>query len=270
MSFFTCFIDFSHYRCIYVDRCFLPHIRDRSFQQKDDCNIFLTQTTAIKMKLSIVQKDIQNNDYYDFLEHLSDSDTDVVLFGELATTGCLYNGMENRKIEPVETLSEKFQKYSFSILLGTPRIANNKLYNSYISFGKSDVQIYDKVNLFEPMNEVEHFTAGEKPVLFDIDGKKIGVSICYDVRFPNHYDILKEMGADIIIIPAAFPRIRIDAWKELLIERAVQTKLTVVGINAVGDDGTNEFGGSSMVVAPDGSLIAQADEINETIIEVEL
>ncbi len=222
------------------------------------------------MKFSIVQKDIQNNDYYDFLDHLSYSDTDVVLFGELATTGCLYNGLEDRDIESVDRLSKKFQNYPFSILIGTPRIENNKTYNSYISFEKSGVQIYDKVNLFEPMNELKYFTAGEKPVLFDIAGKKIGVSICYDVRFPNHYDVLKEMGADILIIPAAFPRVRIDVWKELLIERAVQTNLTVVGINAVGNDGTNEFGGTSMIVAPNGSLIAQADEINETIIEVEL
>ena len=222
------------------------------------------------MKLSIVQKEIQNSNFSEFLDHLSDSDTELVLFGELATTGCLYQGLENREIESVEKIATQFQKYPFAVCLGLPRMDNNKLFNSYVYFDKSTYQIYDKVNLFEPMNETTHFTAGVKPVLFNISDKKIGVSICYDIRFPNHYDQLKELGADIIIIPAAFPRVRIDVWKKLLIERAIQTNLTVIGINAVGDDGTNEFGGSSMVVAPDGSLIAQADEINETIIEVEV
>ncbi len=222
------------------------------------------------MKLSIVQKDINDTNYIEVLDDIKETGTDIVLFGELAVSGCLYHGIGNREIRSVQALFEIFQDYPFTVMIGLPRIENERVYNSYISFEKSGYQIYDKINLFEPMNETKHYTAGENPVLFDMESQKFGISICYDIRFPKLYDKLREMGADIIVIPAAFPRARISVWKSLLIERAVQTNLTVIGINAVGDDGTNEFGGSSMVIAPDGSIIAQADEIHETIIEVEL
>lgn len=222
------------------------------------------------MKLCIVQKNINDTNYVEVLDDLKEIDTDIVLFGELAVTGCLYNGVDTREIQSVQTLFETFQDYPFAVMIGLPRVEKGRVYNTYFCFEKSGYQMYDKINLFEPMNETKYFTAGATPVLFDIGFKKFGVSICYDIRFPKLYDRLKEMGADIIVIPAAFPRARISAWKSLLVERAVQTNLTVIGINAVGDDGTNEFGGSSMVIAPDGSIIAQADEIHETIIEVEL
>ncbi len=222
------------------------------------------------MKLSIVQKNINDINYIEVLDDLKESGTDIVLFGELAVSGCLYNGLENRKLKTVQTLSEEFQEYPFDVMIGVPRVERDNIYNSYIYFAKSGSQIYNKINLFEPMNETKHYKPGESSVIFEVGSKKFGVSICYDIRFPVLYDELQEKGADIIIIPAAFPRIRISVWKQLLVERAIQTGLTVIGINSVGNDGTNEFGGSSMVIAPDGSIIAQADEINETIIEVEL
>ena len=222
------------------------------------------------MKLTIVQQDIQNRNYLEVLEDLRDSGTDLVLFGELAVTGCLYEGLQDRKLLTVEELSEQFKLFPFEVMIGTPRIENNQIFNSYIHFTDSSISTYDKINLFEPMNETVHFTKGEKRTLFESHHNKLGASICYDVRFPELYDELKSDGADILLVPAAFPRVRIDAWKSLLIERAKQTGLPVIGINSIGNDGTNEFGGSSMVIDANGSIIAQADEINETIIEVEL
>jgi predicted amidohydrolase len=94
------------------------------------------------------------------------------------------------------------------------------------------------------------------------------VSICYDVRFPDVYGELQEAGVERLFVPAAFPRVRIEDWKRLLVERAQETGLPVIGINSVGDDGENEFGGSTMVVDADGRVLAQADETSEQILEV--
>lgn len=222
------------------------------------------------MNITIIQQDIQERNYLEVLENLEDSGTDLVLFSELAVTGCLYDGLQDRVLLSEQAMQAQFQNFPFEVMIGTPRVQNGKIYNSYIHFTKSTFKVYDKINLFAPMNETIHYTSGENRTLFESHNLKFGASICYDIRFPELYDHLKSDGADIMLIPAAFPRVRIDAWKSLLIERAVQTNTMVIGINAVGNDGTNEFGGSSMVIDADGSIVAQADEINETIIEVEL
>lgn len=219
------------------------------------------------MKVVIIQKDISNNDYLQCLEDIVELQPGLALLGELGLSGCLYHGGEGI---PTDQLTEQFEKFPFVIGAGYPFSQDEKLFNRYALFNSDRYYSYDKINLFEPMNEPSVYKAGTNLGLMDTPLGNLGVAICYDIRFPELFDQLKEAGAELIIIPAAFPRVRIQAWRSLLIERAIQTGLTVIGINSVGDDGTNEFGGSSMVIGPDGHIIAQADEINESIIEVEL
>lgn len=219
------------------------------------------------MKIAIIQKDINNNDYLEYLNSIDENNTDLVLMGELATSGCLYNGGE---VEDFEKVLNSLSKYKFDICIGIPRKSKGKLFNSYVYYHKGEYQIYNKINLFEPMNEVSVYQKGDKPGIFETGFGKFGAAICYDIRFPEIFENLSKQDVKMIFIPAAFPRIRIKDWRQLLIERAKETKAVVIGINVVGDDGTYEFGGSSMVVSSDGQIIAQADEVNETIIEVEL
>ena len=222
------------------------------------------------MKILIVQKNINNSDFISFLDDLKDSNQDLVVFGELALSGCLYDGAKVEDFLSIEKLKEQLSEYQFAVMLGLPRWENGKMFNTYLYHKDGYCQMYDKINLFEPMNEAIHFQAGEKPGIFDTEFGKFGISICYDIRFPKLYDKLKEAEAEILFIPAAFPRVRVQDWRNLLKERALQTRLTVVGINAVGNDGTIEFGGTSMVIDGQGRIIAQLDEITESIIEVEL
>ena len=219
------------------------------------------------MKLCLIQKDINNIDYLSFLEDVVELHPDWVIFGELGMTGCLYDGGE--PIDPAD-LIKQCQTFPYAISIGLPRLVEGSLRNSYLYCYRGETIFYDKINLFPPMNEVQVYQPGITPCVIETPWGKVGVAICYDLRFPQLFQELKEMGAELIIVPAAFPQVRIVAWRDLLIERARETHLPVVGINAVGDDGTNIFGGTTMVVAADGTVIARADEINESIIEVEL
>ncbi|KAA3631043.1 MAG: hypothetical protein DWP97_13995 [Calditrichaeota bacterium] len=222
------------------------------------------------MKILLVQKDITNGEIKTILDDVSDSDADLVLFNELAPTGCLYNGAEESDFPQIKDLSELCTGHPFEVMIGTPRWENGLMYNSYIYYGKDSTLIYDKINLFEPMNEHLHYQPGQRSNIFDTKYGKFGVTICYDVRFHALFDGFKKASVDYILAPAAFPRVRINAYKKLLKEHAINTGKPVIAINAVGDDGTNEFGGSSMVIDNTGKIMAQADEVNETIIEVEL
>lgn len=221
------------------------------------------------MLIHLIQKNINNTDYVSLLANVN-SKPDLVCLGELAVSGCLYNGGSSTTVEPIESVLGSLIDYDFAIMLGLPRKQEDRLYNSYVYYDQGQHQVYDKINLFEPMKEISAYVPGKIAKTFDTRFGKIGALICYDLRFPELFGKLASQGARIIFVAAAWPNVRIGDWQELLVKRAVDTKLFIVGINAVGDDGTNVFGGSSMVVNPRGEILAQADETSETFLEVEI
>lgn len=223
------------------------------------------------MKVHVVQKDTNNGDLKPFLQSAGEAGADLVCFGELATSGALY---EPREIDTLEDTLAQFEPYDFRIMTGLPlampavRSDNDKLHNIYMYYHRGEYQFYHKINLFPGMNETVVYQAGSEPGIFQTDFGEVGAAICYDLRFDKIFADFKQLGVEKIFMPAAWPAVRIHDWKRLLRERAVESSATVIGINCVGDDGTNLFGGSSMVVAPDGHILAEADETSETVLEV--
>lgn len=219
------------------------------------------------MKLRLVQKDINNHDLKRYLDAVPQATTDIVCFGELATSGCLY---DKRDITAAESVLPDLSGYDFSIFYGTPRKQGQLLYNSYVYFSDGKHQHYDKINLFEPFSEPKVFVPGERPGVIDTQYGRFGVAICYDLRFPELFAQLAALDVRLIIVPAAFPKERILDWRRLLVERARESNCHVIGVNAVGDDGVNLFGGTSMVCGPAGEVLAQADDGSEQVIDIEL
>jgi predicted amidohydrolase len=124
---------------------------------------------------------------------------------------------------------------------------------------------YDKIHLFAFDNGREHYDegrvleAGSEPVAFDADGLRVGLSICYDLRFPELYRALMQPApCDLHIVPAAFTHTTGQAhWELLLRARAVENQCHVL---ASAQGGLHENGrrtwGHSMVVDPWGELLA--------------
>jgi nitrilase len=127
---------------------------------------------------------------------------------------------------------------------------------------------YDKMHLFrfdggnerhdERHDESRVLRAGARPVAFDADGLRVGMSICYDLRFPELYRVLMDPPCDLIVVPAAFtvPTGRAH-WELLLRARAVENQCHVL---AAAQGGTHESGrstwGHSMIVDPWGEVLA--------------
>ncbi len=218
------------------------------------------------MLIHVVQKNISTLDLNRFIESAYKEKADLVCFGELSTSGCLY---KPRKVLELNNILEQIE-HPTGVMFGCPQEIDGKLYNTYVYCNDGEYQIYKKINLFSPMDEDKTYRPGNKPGLFETEHGKLGVAICYDIRFPKIFSDLKKLSPDIIFIPAAFPRVRIDDWEELLIQRAIETKTTVIGINSVGDDGTYEFGGRSMAVDSSGKIVTKADEVSETVLRVNL
>jgi predicted amidohydrolase len=120
--------------------------------------------------------------------------------------------------------------------------------------------------------ESDHEEPGDEPVLSaTADGVELGLTVCYDLRFPELYRILAVSGARIITIPSAFTLATTrDHWEVLLRARAIENQAFVVAPNQIGEHAAGlRSGGRSMIVDPWGLVLALAPD-EETVITAEL
>lgn len=129
---------------------------------------------------------------------------------------------------------------------------------------------YDKLHMFDVdvadaharYRESETFTPGHRVALVDTPLGRTGLSICYDLRFPHLYSELTRLGAEVILVPAAFTAATGQAhWETLLKARAIETQSWIIAANQGGvhPDG-RETWGHSMVINPWGEVVAQLPE----------
>lgn len=126
---------------------------------------------------------------------------------------------------------------------------------------------YDKLHMFdvdlaggESYRESQYYAPGSKAVLADLPWGRLGMSICYDLRFPDLYRALAKAGANLIAIPAAFTRQTGEAhWHTLVRARAIETGTFVLAATQGGlhENGRETFG-HSMIVSPWGEILAEA------------
>jgi len=119
---------------------------------------------------------------------------------------------------------------------------------------------YDKRHLFAYGEEDKHYCAGNKRLIASVNGWKINLMVCYDLRFPvwsrQQFNEEGKFEYDVLIYVANWPERRITAWKSLLRARAVENQCYVIGVNRVGDDGNNIYhSGNSMVIDPLGEIL---------------
>jgi predicted amidohydrolase len=133
---------------------------------------------------------------------------------------------------------------------------------------------YRKIHMFDvtidgvDYRESEHETPGDEIVTSETDdGVALGLSICYDVRFPELYRILALRGARVLLVPAAFTFTTTrDHWEALLRARAIENQAFVVAANQIGEFVAGRVGGRSMIVDPWGVVLAQAQDEQGVIV----
>lgn len=138
--------------------------------------------------------------------------------------------------------------------------------------------LYDKMHLFdvklsntECYAESQSTVKGEAVVLADVQGAKLGLSVCYDLRFPELYRRLMQAGAQMFTIPSAFTKTTGQKhWEILLRARAIENQAFVLAANQGGQHtGGRETFGHSMIVGPDGDILAQT-RLGEDLIVADL
>jgi deaminated glutathione amidase len=155
-----------------------------------------------------------------------------------------------------------------------------KLRNTSLHYGPDGElkAAYRKIHMFDVevggvvYRESEHEDPGDEAVLTaTADGVEVGLTICYDLRFPELFRLLAVDGARILTVPAAFtvPTTR-DHWEPLIRARAIENQAFVIAANQIGEHPpTHRSGGRSLIVDPWGIVLAAAPD-TETVISADL
>ena len=153
-----------------------------------------------------------------------------------------------------------------------PELRDNDLYNTCIvaSPERKVIGYYRKIHPFSMTEEIKYFKGGDTISIIDTPLAKIGINICYDIRFPEIARKMAVEGAQVIIVPAQFPHPREHHWTTLIKSRAIENQVFTIGVNRIG--GRNpEYFGHSIVVDPYGETVEELDDKEDILIaEIDL
>jgi predicted amidohydrolase len=119
------------------------------------------------------------------------------------------------------------------------------------------VHRYRKIHPFTHSGEHEHFRGGGDHVTVDVEGLRVTLFVCYDLRFADEFWETAR-GTEVYVIPANWPDTRRVHWRTLLRARAIENQAYVVGVNRVGSGGGLTYVGDSMIIDPMGEVLASA------------
>lgn len=204
-------------------------------------------------------------------ESLHEKNADFVFLPEVWTVGWDCPSFEASaddydNSEAVEMLKNAAKTYNTNIIGGSVILKKDgKYYNSCPVINRRGelVCTYEKNHLFSyyGCNEGDIITAGETPVLVELDGVKIGITICYDIRFPEIYRAYRKSGADVLVNMAAWGASKKIPWDSMTTSRAVENQTYFVALTQTGELKNGEKNlGHSMILDYNGNILSEINK----------
>ena len=198
------------------------------------------------------------------LRRVAASGAQLAVLPEMWSGGFAYRKMpELAEATPrvLERIAELSAELGLTVVGSLPELAGARVCNtSYVTDRGRQAGSYRKLHLFSLMNENEHIVAGEEAVVVETSVGRLGLAVCYDLRFPELFRKLALDGAEIVCLPGEWQAPRQLHWRTLLRARAIENQCFVVAANCCGRQGKLDFFGMSLIVAPRGELLAEADD----------
>ncbi|MBF8982024.1 carbon-nitrogen family hydrolase [Lutibacter sp. B2] len=235
------------------------------------------------MRISIVQMDIEFSNpeknrekAIEMIEKAAKEKPDVIVLPEMWNTSFSFeniNDIADEYGEPTKTIMRDLcVKHNVNIIAGSIADKHGEdIYNrAYVIDRKGNIKAYyDKVHLVRHAKENTYMKRGENATVFEIDGVKCGIVLCYDFRFPELVRTMALQGAKILFVPAQWFETRLNHWEVLACARALENQMYVVGVNRIGKEYKATFPGKSLVVDPWGNIVKQANG-DETVMTVDI
>ncbi len=223
------------------------------------------------IKIGIVQFDILTGKVeenlktaIDGIHSLASDGADIIVLPEMFSSGFDYENLIKHSEETPKVLTklqQTAQQNNVIIAGSMPEVENKNIFNTLYLIEKNGkvTASYRKVHLFSPTGEDKYFINGTKPIVCKTSAGNIGLMICYDLRFPELCRRLTDDGADIIIISAQWPELRVEHWDILIRARAIENQVFIAAANRCGKSSDLKFPGHSQVISPWGKEIVKAN-----------
>lgn len=198
-----------------------------------------------------------------FITQAAEQQADLILFPEMSLTGFSMNTAltaEDHR-NTVEQFRALAQAQNINVGFGWVSAAEDKAQNHYSVVSREGqlVSDYVKIHPFSFGEESKHFIGGDRLAVFILEGVSCSTFICYDLRFPEIFQAVSN-EVSLIIVAANWPATRKEHWRLLLQARAIENQVFIVGVNCVGPKGGLYYSGNSMVVDPEGNILAELTE----------
>ena len=206
---------------------------------------------------------------------------DLVVFPELSLTGYLtrdltYNLAESipgPSIDSLERVAKREELHVVSGMLEHSNKARGVVYNTAVLLGPDGfIGKYRKAQLptHSVFEEKRYFRPGYQLPIFETDIGRLGLTICYDIFFPEIYRLLRLKGAQFITCISASPAVRRKFFEVFTAARAMENTVFLAYTNLVGLEDGLQFWGGSRIIAPNGHIIAQARYDDEDLVTGEV
>ncbi|GAE37027.1 carbon-nitrogen family hydrolase [Halalkalibacter akibai] len=205
----------------------------------------------------------------------ADEEVDVCVLPEMWTTAYTLPELEEILTED-QGVTEAFlqdlaRRTKVNIVAGSIAVKENgNIFNRSLILDRkgSIIHTYDKMHLVPMLDEHLYLKGGlNSGKVFELDGRKMGLVICYDLRFPELIRSLALQGAEVVFVVAEWPEARALHWEILQQARAIENQVYMVSCNCVGTYNNVEFAGRSMITNPWGEVLAKASgKEQETIV----
>ena len=235
-------------------------------------NVF--KAGVIQFHVSMGDVDANMETALSYLERLADQGARLAVLPEMFPCG-FDNGalaVHAAKTPGILAALSEFARCHNMVVAGSfPELDGECVHNTlYIIDGNGQIREgYRKLHLFRLTDEHRYFSPGSRVVTADTALGRMGLMICYDLRFPELARTLALSGARILIVPAQWPKARAMHWQTLLRARAIENQVFIIGANRTGSDEDLSFPGLSAIIDPWGQVLAKAKD-KDGIISAEL
>ncbi|MCK4506962.1 MAG: carbon-nitrogen family hydrolase [Desulfuromonadales bacterium] len=204
------------------------------------------------------------------LDRVAKQGVKLAVLPEMWSAGYDYKRLARHAAETprvIEALCRHAAELKLVVVGSLPEQDGGKIYNTAYVIDQGElVGSYRKLHMFSTMGEDRFLSPGNSTLVVSTSVGRLGIAICYDLRFPELFRKMALEGAEIICLPAEWPKPRQEPWRTLLRARAMENQLFVIGTNCCGVQGKLDFFGMSLLLSVRGEVLAEGGDSDVELI----